>query len=922
MNLFKQLLGISFLLLICFEGLAQFRNYTNGPEEGLYTPDLNARYQKALHILMYVNEREQWKQNDSSRFAELVGMIQQVGSVEGNYAGELTLLEGKPGADMKLPDNTPFFNCQEIISHFTKTPVALFWQAKLFELLSDIFEQTGNPEKSLLYQNKSLKILEGMQDKHQLDYLQAMVHLARMELAAGNNERSLGLVEKIQIRPIDNGGSVLYLRVKQLKALLAEKQNDLLGAVRIYEKSFAGIKLTSANWDLYYEARLQLGRLYLQLGRYGAADTLFLRGIATLRKHLCQSVAYERFYAGYCESQLYQKQYPQSWNALVALSHLILFQTYRNGAGMSEDDLIHFAARLDDILNLMYSIMVENTNEKMFDMLFVSLQRKSLVYLNRQELLKQTKVYWNTDLPMPYRPLKRNRRLIDSLYAVSVKERKWDADSLTEVANNYERQIANIGFYTSPDDSRRREVMVGMRDDDPNSASEHIEFVQFKYKTPVNNSGQNRYAAFVFENSFNRAHFVNLCSESALLNLMSKVNNSSLNSNSFGTDVYSANSAASAQLYRFVWQPLTPYLQQAGKIYFSPAGLINNISMDAIYNGKNFLMKEYNLQRVLSFLELTNPREPFTKPGFVRVWGNIDYDSVYYTNDSIPLRKIQSVDKPACNQEVQALGTAETDSLIAACKASKIPFSLCQSTMATEEAFRQSFAFPEEKAFYGREMDSIITMVAEGNDPPADTTAPDTSADSPFGGVLHISTHTFYMPYDKKWLRDSVPCAYSAATPNPLLRTGLALAGFKLYWYSGQTQKNYEHPVFSTIQKMLGAFKPERHDNGFLDAYEVQQLNLKSIRLVVLSGCETGLGDLSRNEGILGLQRSFKMAGAQYLLVSLWQINPQETARLMSLFYKNWFAGASLSNSLHMAQQTLQKDGSPPFVWASFVLIE
>jgi CHAT domain-containing protein len=112
-------------------------------------------------------------------------------------------------------------------------------------------------------------------------------------------------------------------------------------------------------------------------------------------------------------------------------------------------------------------------------------------------------------------------------------------------------------------------------------------------------------------------------------------------------------------------------------------------------------------------------------------------------------------------------------------------------------------------------------------------------------------------------------------------------------------------------------------DDGILTAYEVSNLYLPNTRLVVLSACETGLGDIQGSEGVYGLQRAFKMAGVQNLIMSLWKVPDVETAEFMEIFYSNLFDGKSVNNAFYLAQtQMKNKYRAEPYKWAAWILVQ
>ena len=113
----------------------------------------------------------------------------------------------------------------------------------------------------------------------------------------------------------------------------------------------------------------------------------------------------------------------------------------------------------------------------------------------------------------------------------------------------------------------------------------------------------------------------------------------------------------------------------------------------------------------------------------------------------------------------------------------------------------------------------------------------------------------------------------------------------------------------------------DQFEDGVLTASEATNLQLDSTYLVVLSACETGLGDVKNGEGVYGLQRGFIVAGTKYLLMSLWKIDDLATARLMENIYSEWLKSGDLPSSVKEAQLLLRKDYPQPFYWGSFILL-
>ncbi|MEP6512891.1 MAG: CHAT domain-containing protein [Parafilimonas sp.] len=163
--------------------------------------------------------------------------------------------------------------------------------------------------------------------------------------------------------------------------------------------------------------------------------------------------------------------------------------------------------------------------------------------------------------------------------------------------------------------------------------------------------------------------------------------------------------------------------------------------------------------------------------------------------------------------------------------------------------------------------------------------------------VFHIATHGFFWSTKEKSFNNNFTLQQDS-----MFRSGLVLAG------CNNTQADKE-------------YIPGNHEDGILTAYEIAQMDLSNTNLAVLSACETALGDLQGNEGVIGLQRAFKMAGVKQMIISLWRVSDKQTVELMRMFYKNWLNGESTRDALRSAQLKM-KEKYPPYDWAAFVFVE
>jgi CHAT domain-containing protein len=146
---------------------------------------------------------------------------------------------------------------------------------------------------------------------------------------------------------------------------------------------------------------------------------------------------------------------------------------------------------------------------------------------------------------------------------------------------------------------------------------------------------------------------------------------------------------------------------------------------------------------------------------------------------------------------------------------------------------------------------------------------------------------------------------YEYVEDKPMTRSGLLLAGC-MPTLNHQTMK-------------------EGEEDGILTAAEISRLDMRGLDMVVMSACESGLGDIASGEGVFGLQRGFKNAGAKTIVMSLWKVNDMATQQLMASFYEYLLDGQPKEKAFRMAQEELKKQSTfrkkkPD--WAAFIMLD
>jgi CHAT domain-containing protein len=426
-----------------------------------------------------------------------------------------------------------------------------------------------------------------------------------------------------------------------------------------------------------------------------------------------------------------------------------------------------------------------------------------------------------------------------------------------------------------------------------------IEFVHF-YANYPKNTDSIVYALLLILPKYQQPLFMPLFDEKELEGLI-KTNvqqkNSLVNALYEWSDYNEVNSATNRpglvtlgkqkqSLYELIWEKIEAAdLKDVKTIYYAPSGILHRINMGAIAIDENQRLSDrYNLIAINSTRQIVTGESDRTNTmgSNAIVYGGIQFEAD--TTGIVP-------------QDESEYPLLATRSLAAVAEDSTLRGGTWQYLHWTQKE-AEVISTTLSKGGLHAEHKSGIEATEESFKAMGQS-----NIASP--RVLHIATHGFFFPDPAQETAVSAEDATVFKwSDNPMIRSGLILAGGNYAWQNGK-------PV-----------SPDKED-GILTAYEISQMNLSNTELVVLSACETGLGDIQGNEGVYGLQRAFKIAGAKYLIMSLWQVPDRETMEFMTTFYKNWLEGKmTIPDAFRKTQGEMRDRFGDVFSWGAFVLVE
>jgi CHAT domain-containing protein len=328
------------------------------------------------------------------------------------------------------------------------------------------------------------------------------------------------------------------------------------------------------------------------------------------------------------------------------------------------------------------------------------------------------------------------------------------------------------------------------------------------------------------------------------------------------------------QAYNNYWLPIQYHLQGVNKIFLSADGLYHKINPAVLVNPstKKYLYEEYEIELVGSTREIVtrnNKKQNINKGSWLFGYPEL-YDFKFPENKS-----------PLNQESDRAVFSDDTKSEMQRYYLSDIP--------ATKTEVEKI-----DSLLKNHNKESVLLTGVEANEKNIKNMKGPT--------ILHIASHGYFIKDDEVVSDKIYGFDKKVVSLNPLLRSGLFLAGSGVFLESDP-------------------FAWRGDENGILTAQECLTLDLDKTELVTLSACETGLGIIQNGEGVYGLQRAFMVSGASSVIMSLWKVHDTATMEFMVSFYAGWLKSGDKIKAFDLARQVVREKYKLPYYWGAFIMM-
>ncbi len=681
---------------------------------------------------------------------------------------------------------------------------------------------------SLKYNSKAYEIRMKLLGENNLNTIESLYNRGRCLLELDQISEAIKCINKAldQTKVITGERNLRYLEMTKILPYIHSNAGDFDQALKISEDRFALIKeMVNETHRLYLGALEDLSELY-----YFVNDTI------KLRKTIIDA------------STNYRK---------------MINSDFPNYTSIERANVVSNMERFFDWLFPLVCYYKQQP-ELCSEFYNALLLRKGILLNSEIEFGRLIRESGNPDLISNYNALIANKNLLNRQYQLPVEQRIFDVDSLRHVINEKEDYLVSAskeyGDYTKRFRTNWKDIRDKLKEGELS-----VEFVEFYDTCAI----QNRiYYALVINKYSDSPELIPLCMEQQIHEVMKSDN--------------------PGGMYRLIWNPILQKYKNVKKLFFSPAGILNNIGIEYVdINEHENISDKYAIYRLSSTREIVEKEETTCKTA--ALYGGLDYsvdtDVLLAQNEKTGIENSSSVmyrglsDSLSVRNSFEPLYNTKTEitEIDKTLKRGDLSVSMFSDSFGTEESF---------KALSGKGVN-----------------------------LIHLATHGMYIGASE---------AESKKSESNLLFIQLDDGE------GGQIQEDISLSRSFLVMSggdMLPSHKeiPDNLEDGILTASEISKLDLRGLDLVVLSACQTALGDVD-NEGVYGLQRGFKKAGAKTMLMSLDKVDDEATKILMVEFYKNLMNGKTKHQSLKDAQKHLRQINNGkydmPEYWASFIMLD
>ncbi|MDP1803248.1 MAG: CHAT domain-containing protein [Bacteroidota bacterium] len=737
--------------------------------------------------------------------------------------------------------------------------------------LAALYELMGNYPKSEFLYLESLKIRKHVLGEKHPDYANSLNNLALLYTYMGKYSKAEAMcLEAIKIKKevLGEKHRDYVLAINNLAGLYNAMENYVEAKKLLIEVLKINKEILGEKQPNYSASMSNLAGLCKTMGNYAEAETLYIqslkiRGEALGGKHPEYATVLNNLAVLYVMMNKREEAEPLFLEAISITNENIK----KDFISLSEKEKEFYFSKKSRFYSFFYSFAKTRKKENpgITQEVYNSIIKNKGLLLKsstamRSAILKSS----DTLLISKYNKWLTLNKELTRIYSTEVSKRKQNPEILEKQANDLEKELVKSSQIFSDVEKLQnlnwRDVQKSLKPKE--AAIEFIHFAEGKRKDTIT------YCALLITQKSKYPEMIELFYEKELIKLLG---NKSETNESYITGMYGKRTETNSKLYDLIWKPIEKSLTGIKVIYYSPSGLLHKVSFAAISKSKdNYLCANYRIELMGSTSKVALPETfDFNTLSSSCVFGDIQYDTPKTLKDTSALLSWPYLE-----------GTkTEAEKVVSILKANNLKVDYVYGKNATEAEFKSM---------------------------------------APNSNVVHIATHGFFFndpdefSYAEK--QDSAIIetrAFRGGTKafginnfitnkNPLMRSGLAFAGANEVWVNDHNTNK---------------------EDGVLTAQEVTGMDLRKINLMVLSACETGLGDIKGTEGVYGLQRSFKMAGVKYIIMSLWQVPDAETVEFMAIFYSKFSKNKDLKLSFYEAQKEMRKKYDP-FYWAAFVLME